>query len=617
MNGIQYAIDLVDRTFGKTIKQAKQQTKGLDNAVKQTNTNLKKAETTGSNTFRGISKWAKRAAVGVASVFAVGKAFAFGNEITALEAKFEGFENAISFASGTEASKNFQFLDANIKNLNLDVTSSYKGFQTLSGSLKGTKLEGQGVRDIFEGVSIAATSMNLSSDQAEGAFLALSQMASKGKVQAEELRGQLGERIPGALNIAANAMGVTQVQLNKMLDDGKVYAEDFLPKFAKELKKTFESGLPAAAQSMQASINRKNNAILSFKRNTAQLFRPLIISIQNAVPKVLGYLENILPKLLLLKDSALRILNAFTPLTTALLQTGESMGGITGTIEWMKGAMNNLAEVVEIISTGLGTLIQWLQPIAPLIKGIAIVWGVLNVVMAMNPVLATVLAISALIGMLTIAYKKVGWFRGSILAAWEMIKGFGRHIKLALVDRFKELLQGLTGIATAVKHLFNRDWEKAAEAGKKAISNILGVETTKKMVDNAKKTGELTGTAYRKGVIEAAKNVKLAKLKTPKIEANTPANGLNNPNGIFSLQAGAPTTDAKTVTNTNTQLPTTAVSTSGSTSKNQTITIHKFVENIVFQSQKGKDEVESIKKQLEKAFYEITADFENRLLNAQ
>ena len=41
--------------------------------------------------------------------------------------------------------------------------------------------------------------MGLSADQTSGVLLALQQMISKGTVQAEELRGQLGERLPGAL----------------------------------------------------------------------------------------------------------------------------------------------------------------------------------------------------------------------------------------------------------------------------------------------------------------------------------------------------------------------------------------------------------------------------------
>ena len=62
---------------------------------------------------------------------------------------------------------------------------------------------------------------------------------SKGTVQAEELRGQLGERLPGAFNLAAQAMGVTTQELNKMLDNGEVLAIDLLPKLAEVLDERF------------------------------------------------------------------------------------------------------------------------------------------------------------------------------------------------------------------------------------------------------------------------------------------------------------------------------------------------------------------------------------------
>lgn len=54
---------------------------------------------------------------------------------------------------------------------------------------------------------MAGSALALSKDQMDGVFLALGQMISKGKVQAEELRGQLGERLPGAFDMAAKAMG--------------------------------------------------------------------------------------------------------------------------------------------------------------------------------------------------------------------------------------------------------------------------------------------------------------------------------------------------------------------------------------------------------------------------
>src|SRR5690606_20127337 len=68
---------------------------------------------------------------------------------------------------------------------------------------------------------------------------ALEQMISKGKVTTEELRRQLGERLPGAFGIMANALGVTLPQLDKMLKKGEVLSKDALPKFAAALEKAY------------------------------------------------------------------------------------------------------------------------------------------------------------------------------------------------------------------------------------------------------------------------------------------------------------------------------------------------------------------------------------------
>src|SRR5690606_27812788 len=112
---------------------------------------------------------------------------------------------------------------------------------------------------IFNAVSNASGKLKLSSDQTRGALLALQQMISKGNVQAEELRGQLGERLPGAFAIAARAMGVTEQQLNKMLQQGEVLAADLLPKLADELNKTFGNDQTERIESLQASVNRLSN----------------------------------------------------------------------------------------------------------------------------------------------------------------------------------------------------------------------------------------------------------------------------------------------------------------------------------------------------------------------
>ena len=109
---------------------------------------------------------------------------------------------------------------------------------------------------VFESVSMAGSALALSKDQMDGVFLALGQMISKGKVQAEELRGQLGERLPGAFDAAARAMGVTTAKLDDMLKKGQVTAEEMLPKLAKVLHDDFAIAAAEASQGLQAQLNR-------------------------------------------------------------------------------------------------------------------------------------------------------------------------------------------------------------------------------------------------------------------------------------------------------------------------------------------------------------------------
>jgi hypothetical protein len=81
-------------------------------------------------------------------------------------------------------------------------------------------------------------------------------MISKGTVQAEELRGQLAERIPGAFQIGARAMGMTTRQLGDAMKEGLIDSETFLVKFGDELERTFGGKLTASTNSVRSNLNR-------------------------------------------------------------------------------------------------------------------------------------------------------------------------------------------------------------------------------------------------------------------------------------------------------------------------------------------------------------------------
>jgi len=137
-------------------------------------------------------------------------------------------------------------------------------------SAKETNLTLAETQKIFSSVTKASASLGLSSEDTEGSLKALAQMLSKGKVSAEELRGQLGDRMPGAFQIMAKSIGVTTSELDKMLKDGKVIAEDVLPKFALELERSFGVDNNNKIETINASIGRMKNAWTAFIQSLSE-----------------------------------------------------------------------------------------------------------------------------------------------------------------------------------------------------------------------------------------------------------------------------------------------------------------------------------------------------------
>lgn len=179
----------------------------------------------------------------------------------------ERLRTSLSFATGNGAAE-LTYLTELTQRLGLRMNGTAQAYASFAAAARGTSIEGQKTRDIFEAISKASAVMGLSTEQSSGALLALQQMVSKGTVQAEELRGQLGERLPGAFQVAAKAMGVTTAELGKMLEQGKVMADDFLPKFADALNKHIGEAASGAADRLDAATNRMATAWERLQRVT-------------------------------------------------------------------------------------------------------------------------------------------------------------------------------------------------------------------------------------------------------------------------------------------------------------------------------------------------------------
>ncbi len=245
--------------FGKSADSASRKADGLTD----------KNEKTGKS-FSVMASGAKLAAVGLSAVGV--SALALGAGVLQSFIQLEKLNNSLKFSTGSSqaAAKEIEYLKNTTNQLGLEFVSTSSAYAKFSAATKGTAIEGQKTRDVFESIAKASVVLGLSADESKGALNALQQMMSKGTVSAEELRGQLGERIPGAFNIAAKSIGVTTQELGKMLEQGQVLSADFLPKFAAELTKSLGDSPESAAGSAQAQLNKLTNAWTEFKQAIAE-----------------------------------------------------------------------------------------------------------------------------------------------------------------------------------------------------------------------------------------------------------------------------------------------------------------------------------------------------------
>lgn len=182
-------------------------------------------------------------------------------ELLQVGLRAEAMEIGLAAATGSaeKAAEAQEYLRSESERLGLVLVDQVDAYKQLAAASKGTNLEGERTEEIYTAVAEAGTALRLSQDQMRGSLYAVTQMISKGKVSAEELRQQLGERLPGAYQIAARAMDVTTGELSKMLEQGELMSDEFLPRFAKELRRTFAGDLTEAVQGSQANINRLKN----------------------------------------------------------------------------------------------------------------------------------------------------------------------------------------------------------------------------------------------------------------------------------------------------------------------------------------------------------------------
>lgn len=276
-------------------------------------------------------------------------------------------------------------------------------------------------------------------------------------------------------------------------------------------------------------------------------------------------------------------------------------------------------KITSALFNTISSLLPFLKNFAITLGVVALAWGAYNVVMAIadyqttkynitmwalnssmlaNPVGLIVVGIAAFIAILVTAYQKVGWFRGAIDAAWAAIKGFGIAIKDYVINRFKDLLSGIVGIGKTLMAFFKGDWKVAWETGKKAVGDLVGIDSKKRFVADMKNTGTDAAKAYNKGVAEvAANNVVKKKKKSGAFDFESERNKYLAGQGTGVGAGEGAGAGGKAGVN--------SITGGGSKQTNITINVGKLVEGLNINTTNLKESSAKIQQEVEKALLRV------------
>jgi tape measure domain-containing protein len=221
-------------------------------------------------------------AAGLAGVAILGIGVGLINAVKGAE-KLNQILRPIQFLSGNESAQNLSFLKTEAEKTGLgfqNLAESYKGF---AGALSSSGVTFKEINKEFAQISESFQVYGVSGEEAKNATKALTQIAGKGVVQMEELRGQLGEAMPVALGIASRAYGVTTSELQEMTKKG-LDGVQFLRLFAAEAKKE-TSGSTAAVNTLTAAENRLTDVIQLASKALGDFATPAAIAAIDATTK--------------------------------------------------------------------------------------------------------------------------------------------------------------------------------------------------------------------------------------------------------------------------------------------------------------------------------------------
>ena len=264
-------------------------------------------------------------------------------------AQLQKLEIALQGVAGAEYTDALKAARQVTKDFNVPLAVSTKGITRLSAAVIGAGGNVGDAEVVFRNITSAIKATGGGAQDVESAITAMVQTFSKGKVSAEELSGQLGERLPGAVTKFAEANNMTLPELQKAFKAGTV-GLDQLMKFIISLGPEYEETARAIADSSADAGARAAVAFDEVRREVGEALQPIGAQLQKAFAK---FVLDILPAIKGGAVAAANGLKALLDVSAFLVSNFKELLIVAGAAG-IALALQNLIGIATALGTAFG-----------------------------------------------------------------------------------------------------------------------------------------------------------------------------------------------------------------------------------------------------------------------
>jgi tape measure domain-containing protein len=217
--------------------------------------------------------------------------FELASRFVEANVQIETLRRSLALVTGSteQAARQIEILREVSNNAGVAIGAISQSYVKFQAALNGANVPLETTESLFRAVINASGQLGLSSQRTGLILDALAQTASKGVVSLEELRQQLGDSLPGALELTARGLGLSTSELIRLVETGQLLSDDFLPALRKSLVETYGDGTKSV-QGFQAAWNRLKNTLTETAQfiGDSGVVRALTVTIEQAAIAVRG-----------------------------------------------------------------------------------------------------------------------------------------------------------------------------------------------------------------------------------------------------------------------------------------------------------------------------------------